>query len=399
MANHKKLSDDTLAVHAGRHPQDNFGVVNPPVYHASTILHPTLDSWEGRKVGGSHKSGRHSITYGRHGTPTQFALRDALTALEGAADTELLPSGMAACGLCFLAFAEPGAHFLIPDNVYEPVRKMAIGHLTQLGCVSEFYDPAIGAGIADLIRPETKLIWTEAPGSLTFEMQDLPAIVRAAKEKDVVVGIDNTWGAGYFLKPLQMGIGLSAHALTKYPCGHSDAMMGSISCATDALFAKIQVASRAYGNSVSPDDCYLVQRGLRTMPTRLHRHFESGLKIAQWLEQRPEVSRVMHPGLESHPGHAIWKRDFTGACGLFSILVDAPDRDRLAAMIEGYDLFGIGASWGGFESLAVTSYPKRARTATDWAETGQVVRLHIGLESPDDLIADLEAGFKRLAGH
>ncbi|HAJ20336.1 MAG TPA: cystathionine beta-lyase, partial [Rhodospirillaceae bacterium] len=176
------------------------------------------------------------------------------------------------------------------------------------------------------------------------EMQDLPAIVKAAKEKDVVVGIDNTWGAGYFLKPLQMGIGLSAHALTKYPCGHSDAMMGSISCATDALFAKIQVASRAYGNSVSPDDCYLVQRGLRTMPTRLHRHFESGLKIAQWLEQRPEVSRVMHPGLESHPGHALWKRDFTGACGLFSILVDAPDRDRLAAMIEGYDLFGIGAS-------------------------------------------------------
>ncbi len=398
MTDHKNHSDDTVAVHAGRHPQDNLGVVNPPVYHASTILHPTLKSWEGRKEGTVHKVGRHSVMYGRMGTPTQFSLRDALTELEGAADTELVPSGMAACALCFAAFAEPGAHFLIPDSVYEPVRKLGVGHLTQLGCTVEFYDPLIGAGIADLIRPQTKLIWTEAPGSLTFEMQDLRAIAAVAKAKGIPTGIDNTWGAGYFLKPLELGIDLSAHALTKYPCGHSDAMLGSISCATQDLYERIHATGMAYGNSVAPDDVYLVQRGLRTLPTRLKRHQENGLQIARWMEQRPEVLRVMHPGLESDPGHAIWKRDFTGACGLFGVVLDAPDRDRLVAMIEGYDLFGIGASWGGYESLCITAYPDRIRTTMPWTEKGQVLRYHIGLEDPADLIADLEAGFERLAG-
>lgn len=398
MTENKTHKDDTVAVHAGRRPMDNFGVVNPPVYHASTILHPTLKSWEGRKEGTAHKVGRHSVMYGRMGTPTQFALRDALSELEGAADTELLPSGMSACGICFMALAEPGAHFLIPDNVYLPVRNLGSGYLTRLGCEITFYDPTIGAGISELIRPETRMIWTEAPGSLTFEMPDLRAIVAAAKEKGVLTGIDNTWGAGYFLKPLALGIDFSAHALTKYPCGHSDAMMGSVSCATQALYDLIHETVMFQGLGVSPDDCYLVQRGLRTMPTRLKRHHENGIGIAHWLEQRPEVVRVLHPALPSDPGHELWKRDFTGACGLFAAVIDAPDRDRLVSMVEGYDLFGIGASWGGFESLCITSYPEKIRTATDWPKDGQVLRYHIGLEDPDDLIADLERGFDRLAG-
>lgn len=394
-----KQSDDTIAVHAGRRPLENFGVVNPPVYHASTILHPTLDSWEARKSGGcAHQVDGRPIVYGRIGTPTQFALRDALTALEGAADTELVPSGMSACALPFLALAKPGAHFLIPDNVYLPVRTMGTEYLPQLGCVVDFYDPTIGEGIAALIRPETELIWTEAPGSMTFEMPDLRAIVAAAKAKGVLTGIDNTWGAGYFLKPIELGIDFSSHALTKYPCGHSDAMLGSISCATQELYDLIHKTVLYHGTSTSPDDVYLVQRGLRTMPTRLQRHHEAGLEVARWLEQRPEVRQVAHPGLESHPGHAIWKRDFTGACGLFSIVIDAPDRKRLEAMVENFELFGIGASWGGYESLCITQYPHGIRTATDWSEPGQVLRIHIGLENTADLIADLDAGFERLAG-
>ena len=400
MTNDKNHKDDTVAVHAGRRPLENYGVINPPVYHASTILYPTVKSWEGRKESTAHKAGRHSVIYGRMGTPTHFALRDALTALEGAADTELLPSGMSACAVCFLALAKPGAHFLIPDNVYLPVRDFGASHLTRLGCEVTFYDPTVGTGIAELIRPETKLVWTEAPGSLTFEMPDLRAIVAVAKEKGVLTGTDNTWGAGFFLKPMDLGIDFSAHALTKYPCGHSDAMMGSVSCATQQLHEIIHQVALFQGLCVSPDDCYLVQRGLRTMPTRLKRHYESGIRIAEWLAGRPEVLRVLHPALPSDPGHAIWARDFTGACGLFGAVITVPnrDRDRVAAMVEGYDMFGIGASWGGFESLCITSYPERIRTATDWPQDGQVLRYHIGLEDPEDLIADLERGFDRLAG-
>lgn len=398
MDENKKFKDDTVITHAGRHPLENFGVVNPPVYHASTILHPTLTSWEDRKHGSAHKVGRHSVNYGRIGTPTQFALRDALTALEGGADTELVPSGMSACAVCFLALAEPGAHFLIPDSVYLPVRNLATGHLTQIGCEVEFYDPLIGAGISELIRPTTKLIWTEAPGSLTFEMQDLPAIVAAAKKKGVMTGTDNTWSAGYFFKPTQIGIDFAAHALTKYPCGHSDTMMGSVTTRTQEQYDLIHSTAVTYGMGVAPDDTYMIQRGLRTMGTRMRQHHENGVKIAKWLEQRPEVLRVMHPALESDPGHEIWKRDFSGACGLFAVIVKPHAKDRIAAMLEGYDFFGIGASWGGFESLCITSYPDKIRTAVPWTEEGQVLRYHIGLEDPEDLIRDLEAGFERLAG-
>jgi cystathionine beta-lyase len=398
VSDNENQHDDTVAVHAGRSPQENFGVVNPPVYHASTILHPTLKSWEGRKAGTVHKIGKYSVIYGRFGTPTHFGLMDALSALEHAEDTILVPSGKAACSACFLAFAEPGAHFLLPDSVYLPIRGIATGYLAQLGCEAEFYDPTIGGGIAALIRPNTKLIWTEAPGSLTFEMQDLPAIAAAAKAAGIPTGIDNTWGAGYFLKPLDLGIDISAHALTKYPCGHSDTMMGSISTRSPEIHARIEEAVISTGMSVSPDDVYLVQRGLRTMPTRLKHHFDAGLEVARWLEARPEVTRVIHPGLESDPGHAIWKRDFTGACGLFAAIVDAPDRARLEAMVENYALFGIGASWGGFESLVTTAYPAQIRTAVPWTETGQLLRFHIGLEDTRDLIEDLERGFDRLAG-
>ncbi|NMM44083.1 cystathionine beta-lyase [Rhodospirillaceae bacterium KN72] len=397
MSSNKSTRDDTIAVHAGRRPLDNFGVVNPPVFRASTILHPTLDSWENRHKENVHKYGKHFVRYGLHGTPTQFSLRDALSEIEQAEDTALVPSGMAACAIPFLAYASPGAHFLITDNVYEPVRRLAEGYLKQLGCVIEYFDPRIGGGIANHIRPETKMIWLESPGSLTMELTDVPAVVAAAKKAGVVTGIDNTWSAGYFFKPLAIGVDISVHALTKYQGGHSDVMLGSVSCATPETFEKVQMAIAATGMGASPDDTYFVQRGLRSMPTRLKHHHEAGLKVAKWLEQRPEVRMVMHPGLESHPDHALWKRDFSGACGLFSILIDPPSRAALESMMENYNYFGIGASWGGFESLIVTSFPGRLRTAVPWTDSGTVLRLHIGLEDPDDLIADLEAGFDRLA--
>lgn len=392
--------DDTKLVHTGRKPQDNFGVVNPPLYRASTILHPTLESWEGRKDGKNvHKTGHREVVYGLMGTPTQFSLMDALTALENGHDTLLVPSGMAACGICFLALAEPGAHFLVPDNNYLPVRNLANGHLKRIGCETTFYNPTITEQeMAALIRPETKLVWTESPGSLTFEMPDLRGIVAAARAKGVLTGTDNTYGAGYYLKPIDLGIDFSAHALTKYPCGGSDTMLGSVTTRTREQFDLIQDTYFAMGYSVSPDDAYTVQRGLRSMPTRLRQHYQNGLKVAEWLMDQPAVTRVLHPAMPHDPGHEIWKRDFTGANGLFAIIVDAPDRNRLKAMVENLELFGIGASWGGYESLITTAYPDKIRTAVPWTEEGQLLRIHVGLEDPDDLIADLKAGFDRLAG-
>lgn len=391
----KDLHDDTLTVHAGRDPHANFGIVNPPVYHASTILHRTVESWESRHGAKKRSDGSRAVMYGRIGTPTTYALEDAISALEGAAGTVLAPSGLGAITTAILSLAKAGGHILVPDSAYEPVRKFCEGLLPGFDVETEYYDPAIGDRIERLFRPNTKLLWLESPGSLTFEVQDVPAMAGAARAKGVPTALDNTWSAGYFLKPLALGVDISVQAATKYIVGHSDAMAGTIAC-NEALYDTVRAAAVRLGTCLSPDDAYLAQRGLRTLGPRLKQHHQNGLRIARWLQGRPEVARVLHPGLEDDPGHALWKRDFTGASGLFGVLLHPVGLQKVAGMLEGYRFFGIGASWGGFESLAITTHPERTRTAVPWTETGPLLRYHIGLEDPDDLIADLEQGFDRL---
>jgi cystathionine beta-lyase len=286
---------------------------------------------------------------------------------------------------------------LVTDSTYYPVRKFADGLLKQLGVETEFYDPHIDAdGLKALIRPDTFMVWLESPGSLTFEVQDVPALAAAAREMGVVTALDNTWAASLFFQPLRHGVDISVLAGTKYHVGHSDAMMGMIACNEGAV-EPVRNAVHALGVTAGSEEAYLTQRGLRTLSVRLERHQKNGLEVARWLETRPEISRVLHPGLESHPDHALWARDFTGACGLFGCVVKTDDKQKLVAMIDGLKLFGIGASWGGYESLVLTGYPEKMRTATDWQAGGFLIRLHIGLEDPRDLIADLEAGLARLA--
>jgi len=380
------MKDDTKLTHAGRHPHENHGAVNTPVYHASTILFPTLADFDSRD---------RKYVYGRKGTPTTSTLEEAVSALEQAHGTVLAPSGLAAVTTTLMSFVEAGGHVLLTDSSYFPTRKFASGLLARLGIEAEYYDPLIGYGIEALIRPNTNLIWMESPGSLTFEMQDVPAIVAAAKKHGVPTAIDNTWSGGYFFKPLTLGVDVSVQAATKYIVGHSDAMLGTIACNKDA-YPKVLDTFLQQGNCAGPDDVYLGTRGLRTMAVRMNRQHENGIKMAEWLRDRPEVIRVMHPALPEDPGHAIWKRDFTGASGLFGFVVDCTDRAALGAMLDGLALFGMGASWGGYESLILPSDPSKMRSATKWEPGGTTLRMHVGLEDTADLIDDLTAGFERL---
>jgi cystathionine beta-lyase len=337
------------------------------------------------------------IKYGLRGTPTSFALEDALTALEDGHGTVLAPSGLQAITVALMSFLKAGDHVLVTDSTYAPCRNFCNKVLKDFGIETDYYDPAIGAGIAKLIKPNTRIVWTEAPGSQTFEMQDIPAIAKAAHDAGALVMIDNTWSGGYYFKPLKYGADISVHAATKYVVGHSDVMMGAIIC-NEKTYSRVKSWAGMFGNFAAPDDVYLTLRGFRTMGVRLPRHFENGVRIAKWLQDRPEVTRVMHPALPNDPGHQIWKRDFTGACGLFGFVVNTEDRKRVAAMLDGMKLFGMGASWGGFESLLIPTWPAQNRTATKWEADGQTLRIHIGLEDPEDLIADLDAGFARLNG-
>lgn len=378
--------DDTLLCQAGRDPFAHDGAVNVPVYHASTILFPTLAALDA-------KAGAR-VRYGRRGTPTSFALEDAVSALERAEGTVLAPSGAMAITLVLLAHNRPGAHFLIPDNAYGPVRHACNEILIPMGATITFYDPQ--AGIAGLTRAETVLVWLEAPGSQTFEMPDIAAILAEARAHGIPTAIDNTWSGGHFLKPLAMGIDYSVQAGTKYLSGHSDVMLGTIACGA-GRHARMRAFAQRMGACVGPDDAYLVLRGMRTLTVRLRQHHATGLGIARWLEARPEVLRVLHPGLASDPGHALWSRDFTGASGLFGFVMRPVERPVLARMMDGLRHFGMGASWGGFESLLIPTNPAALRTATAWEPGGQTMRIHVGLEDPADLIADLDAGFARLA--
>ncbi|MCY4550889.1 MAG: cystathionine beta-lyase [Defluviicoccus sp.] len=385
------MKEDTIITTAGRDPEANFGIVNPPVYHASTITHATVAAMREAR---ERRFEPRVYTYGRHGTPTHSALEEAVAAVEGGERAVCLGSGLAAINAAILAFVETGDHILMADNVYSPARRFCDSFLGRFGVETSYFDPAIGGGIADLITERTRIVYVESPGSLTFEMTDIPAVAAPAHEAGAVVVMDNTWAAGVLFKPFEHGVDVSVQAATKYIVGHSDVMMGTVTT-SEALWPKVRQSAADLGANCGPDDVYLALRGLRTLGVRLRQHHENGLILARWLGDRPEVDRVLHPALPDDPGHALWKRDFTGACGLFGVVLRPAPEAAVAAMLDGMELFSMGASWGGFESLILPTNPAAIRTATTW-DRGPTIRIHAGLEDTGDLIADLERGFERL---
>jgi cysteine-S-conjugate beta-lyase len=383
----------TQLVTAGRRPEWTGdprlggGVVNPPVWRASTILQPDVATLEAREAGETHDQ----FFYGRRGTPTVWALADALTGMEpGAAGTLLYPSGVAAIAGGLLALLVPGDHLLMVDSAYGPTRSLCDGLLKQMGIRTTYYAPEIGPDIASLITPETRVIFLESPGSLTFEVQDIPAITAAARARGITTMLDNTWATPLFFPALSHGVDVTMMSLTKYVGGHSDAMMGSLTM-TPALWPRLRHTAFQLGQSVSPDDCALMLRGLRTLEVRIRRSGESSIAVAQWLAAHPAVGTVLHPALPGHAGHTLWQRDFSGTSGLFAFTLKGGDKAARARLIDALSLFGIGYSWGGYESLVVPSDP--TRSAMPWQADGPLIRLSIGLEDPADLIADLARGF------
>lgn len=385
------MNNETILATISCSPEKHRGVVSVPVYRASTILFPTLAEFEAADIGACDYA-----VYGRYGTPTSEALEEAIAAIENADNSIVVSSGIGAIAVAFLTFLNSGDHVLVADSVYGPTRRFCDYELKRFGVETTYYDPCIGAGIEDLIRPNTKVIFLESPGSLTFEMQDIPAIANAAHKHDIVVIADNTWATPLFMKAFDLGIDIPIHSVTKYMSGHSDIVMGVISCKS-VHYKKLLHTFRNIGARPSGDDCYLALRGMRTMAVRVKHQYEAGLKVANWLANRPEVAEVLHPALQSCAGHDIWKRDCTGATSLFSIVLkNGYSHAALSAMLDGLEYFGMGYSWGGFESLIITCTPQKIRTATKWTREGYLLRIHVGLENTDDLIADLEKGFARL---
>lgn len=377
----------TRVTSLGRMSDEHFGVVNTPVYRASTILYPDMAAL---------KANTQPYTYGRRGTPSTRSFEAAISDLEGAARTVTVTSGLQACTLAILSTCGAGDHLLMVDSAYEPTRLLAERTLKRFGIETSYYAP--GDDIAPHLRPNTAAVFCESPGSLTFEVEDIPALVKAAHAHDngrggVSVLMDNTWATPLFFQPLKHGVDLSIQAATKYVGGHADVMLGTVA-ANERHAARLVETHGNMGLFASGDDCFLGLRGLRTLPVRLARHQETGLALARWLGGQPEVARILHPGLETDPGHALWKRDFTGACGLFGVVMQPASDAAIAAFVDGLRLFGIGYSWGGFESLIVPAHIRR--TARPFAAEGPVLRIHAGLEDAGDLIADLEAGLKRL---
>jgi cystathionine beta-lyase len=384
----RKQKDLTRLVHAGREPARQHGFVNTPIYRGSTVIFPTMAALEAND---------QAFTYGRLGTPTVRALEEAIAELEGGHRTLMTPSGLSAIATSLLAFLAAGDELLMVDSVYRPARRFCDNVLARLGVTVTYYDPLIGAGIDKLITKKTKVVFTESPGSQTFEVQDVPAIAKAAHAAGAVVILDNTWATPLYFKPFAHGADVSIQAATKYIGGHADIMLGAVTMGARTA-AAIAKTHEDLGLCVGPEDVYLGLRGLRSLGVRLERHQRSGLELARWLAERPEVARVIHPGLPGDAGHALWARDFTGASGLFSIVLKPVARAKLAAMVDGLSLFGMGYSWGGFESLILPFDPSAYRTATKWQAEGPALRLHAGLEDVEDLKADLEAGFARLRG-
>jgi cystathionine beta-lyase len=383
----RSQKDATRLAHAGREPSRQHGFVNTPIYRGSTVLFPTLACLEAND---------QDFTYGRLGTPTVKALEEAIAELEGGHRTLLTPSGLSAIATTLMAFVGAGDEVLVSDSVYRPTRRFCDHVLKRLGVTTIYYDPLIGAGIEKLISKKTRVVFTESPGSQTFEVQDIPGIAKVAHDAGAIVILDNTWATPLYFKPFAHGADVSIQAATKYIVGHADAMLGAITATEEAARA-VEKAHEDLGLCPGPEDVYLGLRGLRSLGVRLERHQKSGLELARWLAERPEVARVIHPALPSDPGHAIWARDFTGASGLFSIVLKPVAQERFAAMLDGLSLFGMGYSWGGFESLILPFDPTAYRTATKWHAEGPALRLHVGLEDVGDLKADLEAGFARLS--
>lgn len=382
----RKMRPATVVTQAGRAPSEHFGFVNPPIYRGSTVLFPTVADLE---------SLNQPYTYGTKGTPTTRALEQAWSDIAGAQDTVLVPSGLAAIALALLTATKAGAHLLVVDTAYGPTRQFCDGFLTRFGVTTQYYDPAIGAGIAALIRPETTAILAESPGSLSMEIQDVPAIAAAAREKGVCLILDNTWATPLLFPAHERGCDLVIDAGTKYLSGHSDLLLGLVTA--NAKWAKrLRHTFNLFAMGAGPDDAALALRGLRTMSLRLRAQERAALDIAHWLAARPEVARVLHPALPGHPGHDIWKRDFAGASGVFSVILKPVEKSKVAAFVDGLELFGIGYSWGGYESLAIPFDCGPQRTATTWAPEGPALRFSIGLEDVEDLKADLAAGFERL---
>jgi cystathionine beta-lyase len=364
-------------------------MVNTPVFRTSTVIFPDREAYEARG-GDDYKK----VRYGLSGTPTTFALEEAVAQMEGGHAAVALPSGLAAIAVALWAFLKSGDHLLVPDPVYAPTRTFCDRRLKPNGIEIEYYDPLVGAGIGRLIKPSTRAVFCEAPGSLTFEMQDIPAIAAVAHARGIPVLADTTWGTPYFFRSFEKGVDVSIHAATKYIAGHSDVVMGMI-VANERHWLTVRRAVADYGYGVSPDDCYLALRGFRTIGVRMKQQMANALKVARWLQARREVKRVIYPALEGDSGHALWKRDFSGAASLFSFVLTAGEQ-QATAFLNALELFGIGSSWGGFESLAIVAQIAQYRTATTWEPGGPTIRLHIGLEDPDDLIADLERGFAAL---
>jgi cystathionine beta-lyase len=382
----------TRLAQRGRKAASNPGTVNLPVARASTVTFASLAEMEAIQ---ERFDGDEVIaTYGMLNMPLRAALEELMVELEGGHRAVTVPSGLAAIGVAIMACVEAGDHILVTDSAYSPTRRFCTRTLARFGVETTFYDPLVGAGIADLMRPNTRAVYLESPGSLTFEVQDFPAIARVAHERGAAVLHDNTWATGMFFRSFDHGADLVIQAGTKYPGGHSDVLIGNV-VASEQWWPRLRDASRDFGQTASPDDVFLTIRGIRTLEARLRRHEASALQVARSLQGHPSVKRVLHPALPGDPGHALWKRDFLGATGLFGVELAPCSRGQLAALIDGLECFALGYSWGGYESLVTPARLKGARSVRPW-QGGPLIRLQIGLEDPGDLIADLERGFERM---
>ena len=376
----------TKLIHAGSHPENHSGIINPPVYRASTVNYNTVKNMKRLR-----QNPNDNFVYGRLGTPTSKAFEEAVASLEGADKTIAMGSGLAAISAAILSFVRAGDHILVCDNAYSPTRNLCDQFLDRFGVETTYYDPLLGNKIKDYFRENTKLVYTESPGSHTFEIQDIGSITEIAHKSGIKVVMDNTWGAGYFFRALDYNVDVSIQAATKYYVGHSDAMAGTVSMSGENIKPVTDMVG-ILGYNIAPDDAYLALRGMRTLNVRLKKHEKNALRIAEWLVGRDEVDKVLHPALESCPGHKFWKRDFSGSNGLFGLIFKTENANAINIFIDSLELFGLGGSWGGCESLVLPT--NVTRTETSWKHNHNSIRFHVGLEDPDDLINDLKCAFE-----